>query len=90
MEETSENETVFDPIMDGVDYDSKYDSDDYKARDFVANFDDSFGDRLEDIRHRVGRDQEEAVNALAAELFAEYVTPFASPDELADFVWSRL
>lgn len=80
----------YEPEDFDIDYDSKYDTDEYKTMYFHTNFDAEYGDRLDDIRSRVGRDQEEAISIFADELMEGYHADIQSKEEMVEFINSHI
>lgn len=81
-ENTTENS------IEDIDYDSRYDTDEYAQEYFLNTFGAEFEGELKLIREKVGRDQDEAVSALADQILHDYNTPLKTKAEMEEFIWS--
>ena len=71
-----------------IDYESRYDVDEYSQNYFMTMFGVEFKDELNQIREKVGRDLEEAVSAFADQIMQDYNTPIKTKEEMKEFIWS--
>lgn len=83
-----DDENTVNDSPDGIDYDSRYDTDEYAQEYFMNTFGSEFEDRLNEIRDKVGRDREEAVSVFADEIMRDYKTPLTTKAEMEEFIWS--
>lgn len=74
--------------IDDIDYDSRYDTDEYAQEYFMYTFGSEFEDELNQIREKIGRDQDEAVSEFADRIMQEYNTPLKTKNEMEEFIWS--
>ena len=58
--------------------------------EFYDNFAETYKDRLDDIRKRVGKDQEAAVEAFAEELYRDDTVAEPMKENLIDLIWRSL
>ena len=71
-----------------IDYESRYDVDEYSQNYFMTMFGVEFKDEINQIREKVGRDLEEAVSAFADQIMQDYNTPIKTKEEMKEFIWS--
>lgn len=71
-----------------IDYESRYDVDEYSQNYFMTMFGVEFKDELNQIREKVGKDLEEAVSAFADQIMQDYNTPIKTKEEMKEFIWS--
>ena len=71
-----------------IDYESRYDVDEYSQNYFMTMFGVELKDELNQIREKVGRDLEEAVSAFADQIMQDYNTPIKTKEEMKEFIWS--
>ena len=71
-----------------IDYESRYDVDEYSQNYFLTTFGVEFKDEINQIREKVGRDLEEAVSAFADQIMQDYNTPIKTKEEMKEFIWS--
>lgn len=58
--------------------------------EFYSTFAETYKDRLDDIRERVGRDREAAVEAFAEELYRDDTVAEPMKENLIDLIWRSL
>ena len=71
-----------------IDYESRYDVDEYSKNYFMTTFGVEFKDEINQIREKVGRDLEESVSAFADQIMQDYNTPIKTKEEMKEFIWS--
>ena len=71
-----------------IDYESRYDVDEYSQNYFMTMFGVEFKDEINQIREKVGRDLEAAVSAFADQIMQDYNTPIKTKEEMKEFIWS--
>ena len=71
-----------------IDYESRYDVDEYSQNYFMTMFGVEFKDEINQIREKVGKDLEEAVSAFADQIMQDYNTPIKTKEEMKEFIWS--
>lgn len=69
-----------------MDWDSRFNTDDYRAMEFFTSFETTYKDRIDDIRDRVGRDREIAIEVFADELLEEKIAGLETKQKVIDFL----
>ena len=75
-----------DPTSPQMDWDSRYDTEDYAMMEFLTSFETTYKDRIDDIRDRVGRDRETAIEIFADELLKEKLAGLETKQKVIDFL----
>ena len=83
MEEKYEHDEDFPTDLD---WENRYNTGDYKAMEFYMNFAEIYKDELDDIRGRVGRDQDTAIDVFADRLVDEYDGFEKKKEDMVDLI----
>ena len=75
-----------DPTSPQMDWDSRYDTVDHAMMEFLTSFETTYKDRIDDIRDRVGRDRETAIEIFADELLEEKLAGLETKQKIIDFL----
>ena len=86
MEENTSGCIYDDQEMPQMDWENRYDTEDVAMMELLTSFETTYGDRLDDIRDRVGKDKEIAIDIFADELLSDKFANIESKDEIIDFL----
>lgn len=79
-----------DAEMPQMDWNNRYDTEDYAMMELLTSFETTYGDRLDDIRGRVGKDKEIAIDIFADELLSDKFANIESKEDMLNFLHENI